>query len=350
MEYELFSTRQKRLRGEISDVYQYEIIPPELRVQIVYIWRDTLKSISFQSYSKTEFGDAHDAYKAIYNELCRAYGRFALDEDSNFYQSESDDSYYQLEGKSYPDSVVEYFLKIDETEMVIDVIEVSFRYIDQVFRDKFREDKSDGLEDKSDELDLIFGIRPHDISPNGISPDEAIDQLNRRFHQHNVGYQYESGQIIRVDSQFIHSEVVKPTLGFLSDPIYRGANEEFLKAHEHYRKGNYKDCITNCLKAFESCLKTICRKRKWYYDDKRAAAKNLIQIVLNNNLIPVFMESHFSGLRGALESGLTTLRNRNAGHGQGPEKVSSPDYIAAYALHLTASNILLLTKADKDIE
>lgn len=343
MEYELFSRRQKRLRGKVSDVYQYETIPRELRVQIVHIWRDTLKSISFKSHSKTEFGDAHDAYKAIYNELCREYGRFALDEDSNFYQSESDDSYYQLEGKSYPDSVVEYFLEIDETEMVIDVIEVSFRYIDQVFRDKFRAGKSDGL-------DEIFGSRPHDISPNGILPDEAIDQLNRRFRQHNVGYQYESGQIIRVDSQFIHSEVMKPTLSFLSAPIYKGANEEFLKAHEHYRKGNYKDCINNCLKAFESCLKTICQNREWHYDDKRAAAKNLIQIVLNNDLIPDFMESHFSGFRGALESGLTALRNRNAGHGQGPEKVPSSDYVAAYALHLTASNILLLTKADEDME
>ena len=343
MEYELFSRQQKRCRGEVSDVYQYKIIPPELQIQIVHIWRDTLKSISFKSSSKTEFGDAHDAYKTIHNELCREYGRFALDEDSNFYQSGIDDFYHRSESESYIDLVVEYFLKINEIEMIIDVIEVSFRYIDQVFRDKFREGKPD-------ELDEIFGSRPHDISPNGISPDQAIDQLNLRFRQHNVGYQYESGQIIRVDSQFIHSEVVKPALSFLSDPIYKGTNEEFLKAHEHYRKGNYKDCVINCSKAFESCLKTICHKREWDYNNKEAAAKRLIQIVLDKKLIPSFMASHFSGLRGALESGLTTLRNRTAGHGQGPEKVPSPDYIAAYALHLTASNILLLVRADEDIE
>ena len=45
MEYELFSRQQKRLRAEVSDVYQYETIPRELKVQIVHIWRDTLKSI-----------------------------------------------------------------------------------------------------------------------------------------------------------------------------------------------------------------------------------------------------------------------------------------------------------------
>ena len=38
--YELFSKRQKRMRGEVPDVYQYETIPPELRVQIVHIWND----------------------------------------------------------------------------------------------------------------------------------------------------------------------------------------------------------------------------------------------------------------------------------------------------------------------
>lgn len=75
-----------------------------------------------------------------------------------------------------------------------------------------------------------------------------------------------------MDSEFSHSEVVKPTMSFLADPIYKGANEEFLKAHEHYREGRYKECLNECLKAFESCLKTICQKRSWEYDDKRSTA------------------------------------------------------------------------------
>ena len=87
--------------------------------------------------------------------------------------------------------------------MVIDVIEVSFRYIDQVIRDKFYVPNDDGF-------DEIFGARHRDILHDGIPPDEAIDQLNRRFREHSVWYQYESGQIVKVDSQDIHSEVVKP--------------------------------------------------------------------------------------------------------------------------------------------
>ena len=38
--YDIFSKRQKRLRGEFPDVYQYETIPNELRVQVIHIWRD----------------------------------------------------------------------------------------------------------------------------------------------------------------------------------------------------------------------------------------------------------------------------------------------------------------------
>ena len=136
----------------------------------------------------------------------------------------------------------------------------------------------------------------------------------------------------------------------LSDPIYKGANEEFLNAHEHYRERRYKECLNECLKAFESCLKTICQKRGWTYENKKANAKDLIQIVFDNGVIPSFMQSHFSALKSALESGLPTVRNRQSGHGQGSTQIIVPEYIAAYALHLTASNILLLAKADEDMK
>ena len=72
------------------------------------------------------------------------------------------------------------------------------------------------------------------------------------------------------------------------------------------------------------------------------------------------MDSHFTGLRKAvdvrkglrtaLESGVPTLRNNLSGHGQGREKVAIPEYMAAYTLHLTASNILFLAKANEEMK
>lgn len=183
---------------------------------------------------------------------------------------------------------------------------------------------------------------------SNTSPEAAIADLNHRFQQHGVGYQFESGQIIRIDSAFLHSEVVKPALRMLADPMYEGANDEFLRAHEHYRTGDYKGCISECLKAFESCIKAICKDNGWSYNATDTVSP-LIATVFDKKLIPDFMQSHFSGLRSTLEAGVPTVRNRMSGHGQGPEEVPVPEYLAAYILHLTASNILLLAKSNEEI-
>ena len=307
---EIFSKRQKRLRGEVPDVYQYETIPQELRVQIVHIWFDIWGKEAIDSpHVRTHLYSAYRIYNSIHNILCREYGEFTLGRENNLVERVSN-----------------FLIGTEDIGKVIDVIELSFQYIDRTVRNK-----------------------PKLFSPMHISPDDAISELNHRFREHGVGYQYESGQIIKIDSQFIHSEAVKPALIMLSEPMYKGANEEFLKAHKLYRERNYKDCVNNCLNAFESCLKIICKKRGWNYTEKDTANR-LIAIVFDKGLIPPLMQSHFSGLRSALESGVPTVRNNWTGHGQGPEEITVPEYIASYILHLTASNILLLAKADEEMK
>ena len=304
--YELFSKRQKRIRGEVPDVYQHETIPEELRKQVIHIWRDVFGEISYSPFSGLPNYDSQ-AYEFIHDQLCRGYGMDALSEEDDPFQS-----------------VRIFFLSTEETEKIIDVIELSFRCFDPEVLDDTR------------------------LFSSGIRPDKAINELNNRFREHGVGYQYESGQIIKVDSQLVHSEVVKPAMNLLSDPMYKGANKEFLNAHEHYRNRNYKDCVNNCFNAFESCLKIICQKNNWSYSEKDSANR-LIGIVFDNGLIPPLMQSHFKALRSTLESGVPTIRNNWTGHGQGPEKIVVPEYIASYILNLTASNILLLAKADEDM-
>ena len=228
--------------------------------------------------------------------------------------------------ESYFFSVRDFFLGTEDVEKAIDVIELSFRFIDKVVRD-----------------------HPNKFLQRKISPDDAIAELNQRFRGDGVGYQYESGKIIRVDSEFIHSKAMKPALRMLSDPMYEGANEEFLQAHEHYRAKKYEACMSECLKAFESCMKAICTKRRWKYKETDPASR-LIGIIFDKKLIPSHMQSHFTSLRSTLESGLPTARNRQAGHGQGVKKRTVPSYIAAYTLHLAASNILLLAKANEEMK
>ena len=302
---DIFSKRRKRLRGEVPDVYQYDKIPHELRVQVVHILDDALGEPYYEFKDFLYPNGTREAYEFLHKALCREYGIFTFDENA-----ETD--YHRI---------VNFLLETEDVEKAIDVIELSLQYIDPIV---------------------------HGFNTLNITPDDAIAELNQRFHEHGVGYQYESGQINRIDSQFIHSKAVQPALKMLSASMFEGANAEFLSAHEHYRAKRYKECLNDCLKAFESCLKAICNERGWAFGAKDTANR-LISIVLENELIPEFMKSHISGLRSALASGVPTLRNELGGHGQGTREIQVPEHIAAYALHLTASNILLLAKAEEKL-
>lgn len=299
--HDIFSKRQKRARGDVPDVYQYENIPGKLRVQVVHIIEDLLPKGALRSGIHI----SKELYKEIHKILCREYGRFSLGNH-----------------KTDREALLNFFLNTRKTEEAIDVIEVSMNVTENVIR--------------------YYSLHTQQ------SMDSAIAELNYRFREHGVGYQYESGKIIRVDSALIHAEVVKPALSLLADPMYAGANEEFLKAHAHYRARRNKECLNECLKAFESCLKAICGKRRWVYKET-AAAKDLVDIVLAKGLIPGFMESPFKGFKSALSGG-ATLRNKRSGHGQGVKVIEVPESMASYALHLTASNILLLARADKEMK
>lgn len=227
--YDIFSKRQKKLRGEPPDVYVYDEIPEPLRVQVVHIWKDAFGNIlAYES-------QAGHVYKYIYGTLCREYGAFYLNDKHELRNGRLSE---------YLSALSNFFVSVQEAEKALDIIELSFQCIDFYARDN--------------------GYR-HYAEPT-ITADDAIEELNLRFLEHGVGYKYEAGTLIRLDSELVHAEVVKPTLNLLRAKEYKGANEEFLKAHEHYRHQRYQECMNECLKAFESVMKAICHKRKWQYN------------------------------------------------------------------------------------
>ena len=121
-----------------------------------------------------------------------------------------------------------------------------------------------------------------------------------------------------------------------------------MTAHKYYRERNYKEAIVNSSNAFESTMRTICDIRRWAYPQNATSSK-LIDILFDNDLVTTEMKSHFTSLRSTLASGVPTIRNKGGqgGHGQGSSPVEVPDHIAAYALHLTASNIVFLVESHK---
>lgn len=304
--FDLFSKRQKRARGEVPDVYVYDKLPQSLRIQIVHIVRDAFGADHYNSHN------AENAYEFVKATLCREYGLFEL-----VTRSRSDD-----------DSVFNFFLNEESTERALDVVELCFKVINVVIG-----------EDQS--------YRYH--TNRKIEPEDALSELNERFKEHGVGYQFESNELIRIDSEFLHSEAVKPTLTVLRGEGFKGANEEFLLAHEHYRHGRHKECLVDSLKAFESTMKAICKLRGWT-TQSGDTAKALIATCLSNGLLPPYFESQFSSMRSLLESGIPTVRNKNGGHGQGPDPIVVPEYLARYALNLTATTILFLVEASAATE
>ena len=307
--FNLFSKRAKARRGEIPDVYQYDELPQPLRVQVVHIMRDALGDPNAYRSKTLEY------HKYIHDTLCREYGIFTL--SGNVIRNND----------IYCTEVYNYFLGVTDIERTLDVIELGFQIIDTLGR----------------EPDFQRCSRPE------LCPDDAIKELNARMRYHGVGYQYESGELIRVDSQIIHQEAVKPALVALSESGFEGANEEFLKAFEHYRHApRYKEAMNEALKSFESTIKVICQKNKWVFNPQDTASR-LIDVCMANGLIPGYLQAHFTSLASGLKSGVPTVRNRESGHGQGESTTEVPSYLVSYHLHLTASSILMLATANKTL-
>ena len=323
--FELFSKRKrKRERAGQPVVYQYDEIPEKFRVQVRHIWRDAIGT----DLDEYEGGLTVRVWYAIHDSMSRELGWPALGTEGN-----------------PRDNCFQFLLKGD-TEQVLDIIEVSFHFIERYFggykgRPKDMEANTGLSCPASPYAGVVRGYGMPDLpSPS----DMAIEELNQRFLENDIGYQYQNGHIIRIDSEYTHSEIVLPALQLLNEPEFKPAMDEFLKGHEDYRRGRYEDAINEALKAFESTMKIICENRGWTVAPN-ATASGLIQTCLEHQLIPAALQRHLTSLRTTLESGLLTVRNRYSGHGDGVRTVEVPDYLAQYALNLAASNIVLLINA-----
>lgn len=298
---DIFSKRQRRARGEVPDVYTYDNLPRPLKVQIIHIIGEAIDVEMPYPCAGRE-----GTCRKINQVLCREYGLFRLDASSG------------------PEAqLFNFFLAAESIDRSLDVVELCFQEI-------------------SSRIETNTHSEFSRVLPEAITG--AIPELNTRFREHGVGFQFESGQLIRVDSRFLHSEAVKPALGLLHDQKFKGPNEEFLNAHDHYRHGRNKESLAEALKAFESTMKVIIKLRGWPTNPKDTA-KDLIGTCIKNGLFPPALQSQLGTLRSLLESGVPTASNNFGRHGQGAIPTSVPDYFARYALNLTATTVLFLVEA-----
>jgi AbiJ-like protein/uncharacterized protein DUF7014 len=266
---ETFSKRKNRLAKEgQQDIYQYDDLPHAFRVQVVHILRD---SIGPTCDDRGNVSPSAGVWELIRKVICRETGVFKLTKNAS----------------NPEEDCIAYVLSAD-TDSTLDIVELAFHCVDRIVRSK------------NDYAKQSMGLKQKE--------DSAIEELNQRFQEHGIGYQYAQGVLIRLDSQFVHAEIVLPAFQLLHAAGFDGPSDEFLLAFEHYRHGRHKEAVTEALKSFESTMKAICVARKWAHPPT-ATAKDLIRILFENQIIPPELESHFTGLRSAMESGLPTIRN-----------------------------------------
>lgn len=266
--YKLFLERIRNRDGE-PEVYIYDEFPEAFRNQVFYIMADVLDQ--YEGYGGGLWGYMHDTFSR--EKGLKKLGRH--DQGLERYN-------------------VETYTNVSSQEDFLDLVDYMFHLFDVGCRD-------------------IHPQYNYDLDTNALV-DKAVEELNYRFKQHNLGYEFVNGEIIRIDNKMIHQEIVKPALRLLYEEGLDGAEDEFRKAFEYRRKGDNKNAILVAGKSFESTMKTICDKKNYTYDKAKDTA----------------------------ETGLPVVRNKTSGHGQGSTIEQISDEFAEYALNLAATNIVLL--------
>ena len=319
---------KRRLRGETDvDPLEYDVLPERLRTQMWYVIDGLIGPYEIPWPPGDPRGwlqpppASNETWSRLYDQMVREFGVPGVGGGS----------------RDLRENCFNLILHGEDIDQVLFAVRVALNLV------KERTDELDAKIEQMRGMALRSGDLPQYL--NSVSLAEGIRELNSRFLENRVGYQYDNGQMLRVDSEISHSEVVRPALQLLSAPHFSAANGEYLRAYEHYRNGRYSEAIVEAEKAFESTMKVICDRRAWPYPPG-ATAVQLVQVCFAEELIPQMMQSHFGALRSTLESGVPTVRNRLAGHGAGSQPTEVPAYIANYVLHLAAANIVFLVQAD----
>lgn len=175
--FDTFSKRQKRFRGEAADVYNYDTLPSALRVQILHALYDITGRDHYVGYGNVSGG--YIMHLHMVRTLRRELGVFDLPPRKSW------------EDEDFIAELGNYFLQESNVSNALDALEVIFRGIESL-GPKIAEQKA---------------------------VDGAIAEINQRLKEHGVGYEYD-GELIRIDSEMVHAEAVRPALVLLRDPDY----------------------------------------------------------------------------------------------------------------------------------
>jgi hypothetical protein len=155
-----FDTYSKR-NSLMTDVFTYDSISRKLRNQIYHIWNDF--------FYKNRFDETliKQARERIFNIICSEEGVKSLYLTGHFINS-------------HASQVDSYFESLEDTDKILDTIEIIFH-------------------------EMLFVAQIHSEKYNQTPPIRynfklCVSDLNKRFLENGVGYQYESGKVVKIST------------------------------------------------------------------------------------------------------------------------------------------------------
>ena len=164
---DIFSKRQRRMRGEFPDVYQYDDLPIGFRNQVVYILDDVFSLYYGHPYESstikfTWFKDIHDV---LARELVIS-------------QPQREDNPWM--------AVTNFFLNTTNVDDALSVIEASF-------------------------ITARLAQQQERLLRFKMTADDGVNELNARFSEHGIGYQLGAALLRRRPRGFLRSGTARAT-------------------------------------------------------------------------------------------------------------------------------------------
>ena len=161
-----WSCRKRLSQSNGQDVYQYDVIPLPVRIQVVQILRDGLGGY----YHPYRVDHIRRCYNFIVRFLRSEFGVHSLT---------------AFDGEDLSEVLFRWFQEVEGIDRWLDGLEASLRIIDDHVRRNW------------DNFQSLVSAKP----------DDVITEINARLQEAAIGYQYVSGNIIRIDFTFVHKEV-----------------------------------------------------------------------------------------------------------------------------------------------
>lgn len=173
---------------------------------------------------------------------------------------------------------------------------------------------------------------------NPKKASECEKELNDIFVIHDSPWRVINGQVILIDSEYLHREVRAKAIRLLEECEISGALEEYQEAIGDLTSGETKDAVAKAHKSVESVMKAVLET------EEHLRFGQLLSELIKSKIIPTYYEDflkHFEQLA------LGVVKERNLpgrGHGQGKKATQVSPSLAEFAVNLAGSINLFIIK------